>query len=162
MKRLKIPLPFRPAEQQSVFRLGSKLKGAIRGGATSVEATEVPTVWDAFTDEPTLTRDNTSNIYSSVTQKLRKERGQNLENFVTNFMQSIEPNADVGEDVILMNDTKSVPKPPGRNFVFGDLFELKYHPKYFNQTVQVHGVRGPSQCLIYIRKLLRIVYLIYF
>ncbi|KAG4066493.1 hypothetical protein HA402_007129 [Bradysia odoriphaga] len=144
----------RPTESQSVFRLGSKLKGAIRGAPTSVEATEVPTVWDAFTDEPALARDNSSNIYSSVAQKLRKERGQNLENFVTNFMQSIEPNiADVGEDVILMNEKKTVPKkpqPPGRNFVFGDLFELKYHPKYLNQTVQVHNVRGPSQCLIYI------------
>lgn len=144
---------FRPAESQSVFRLGSKLKGAIRGAPTSVEATEVPTVWDAFTDEPAA-RDNTSNIYSSVAQKLRKERGQNLENFVTNFMQSIEPNtADVGEDVILMTEKKTVPKkpqPPGRNFVFGDLFELKYHPKYLNQTYQVHNVRSPSQCLIYI------------
>ncbi len=152
---------FRPIESQSVFRLGSKLKGAIRGGgATSVEATEIPTVWDAFTDEPALTRDNTSNIYSSVTQKLRKERGQNLENFVTNFMQSIEPNAtDVGEDVILMNDSKIAskkPQPPGRNFVFGDLFELKYHQKYLNQTVEVHSVRGPSQCLIYIRKFTKI------
>lgn len=112
----------------------------------------MPTVWDTFSDEPTLARDNTPNIYNSMTQKLRKERGQNLENFVQNFMQSIEPNADVGEDVVMMNDTKSVPKPPGRNFVFGDLFELKYHPKYFNQTVQVHSVRGPSQCLIYICK----------
>lgn len=132
------------------------MKGAIRGGATSVEATEVPTVWDAFTDEPSLTRDNTSNIYNSVTQKLRKERGQNLENFVTNFMQSIEPNTDVGEDVILMNDSKSTskkPQPPGRNFVFGDLFELKYSPKYLSQSVQVHSVRGPSQCLIYICKI---------
>lgn len=77
-------------------------------------------------------------------------------------MQSIEPNvADVGEDVILMNEKKTAskkPQPPGRNFVFGDLFELKYHPKYLNQTVQVHNVRGPSQCLIYIRKFFRNVF----
>lgn len=34
-------------------RLGSKLKGAIRGAidGAPLEATEVPTVWDAFTDE---------------------------------------------------------------------------------------------------------------
>lgn len=146
---------FRTTEPQSVFRLGSKLKGAIRGGATSVEATEVPTVWDAFTDEPSLNRDNTSNIYNSVTQKLRKERGQNLENFVTNFMQSIEPNTDVGEDVILMNETQNSSKKPQprRNFVFGDLFELKYAPKYLSQSIRVHSVRGPSQCLIYICKI---------
>lgn len=131
------------------------MKGAIRGGATSVEATEVPTVWDAFTDEPSLNRDNPSNIYNSVAQKLRKERGQNLENFVTSFMQSIEPNTDVGEDVILMNDSKNISKKPQprRNFVFGDLFELKYSPKYLNQSIKVHSVRGPSQCLIYICKI---------
>lgn len=34
-------------------RFGSKLKGAIRGAidGAPLEATEVPTVWDAFTDE---------------------------------------------------------------------------------------------------------------
>lgn len=41
----------------TVSRLGSKLKGAIRGATIAIdgaplEATEVPTVWDAFTDEP--------------------------------------------------------------------------------------------------------------
>lgn len=74
-------------------------------------------------------------------------------------MQSIEPNTDIGEDVILMNDSKNIskkPQPPGRNFVFGDLFELKYSMKYLNQTIQMHSVRGPSQCLIYIRKMLLI------
>lgn len=42
----------------TVSRLGSKLKGAIRGaidGAT-LEAAEVPTVWDAFTDETQVWR----------------------------------------------------------------------------------------------------------
>lgn len=35
-------------------RFSSKLKGAIRGAidGAPLEATEVPTVWDAFTDEP--------------------------------------------------------------------------------------------------------------
>lgn len=45
---------FRNAEQSgSVSRL-VKLKGAIRGAidGSSLEATEVPTVWDALTDEP--------------------------------------------------------------------------------------------------------------
>lgn len=40
-------------EPQTVFRLGSKIKGAIRGAidGTTLEATEIPTVWDAFSDE---------------------------------------------------------------------------------------------------------------
>lgn len=38
----------------TVSRFSSKLKGAIRGAidGAPLEATEVPTVWDAFTDEP--------------------------------------------------------------------------------------------------------------
>lgn len=38
---------------QSGFRLGSKLKGALRSAVDgiSLEGTEVPTVWDTFNDE---------------------------------------------------------------------------------------------------------------
>lgn len=47
---------FRENDVQSgtVSRLGSKLKGAIRGAidGAPLEASEVPTVWDAFTDDP--------------------------------------------------------------------------------------------------------------
>lgn len=36
------------------FNFSSKIKGAIRGAidGAPLEATEIPTVWDAFTDEP--------------------------------------------------------------------------------------------------------------
>ena len=47
----------------------------------------MPTVWDALV-EPQSATGNT--IYSSVAQKLRKERGQNLDNFMNVFLQSIE------------------------------------------------------------------------
>lgn len=47
---------FRATDVQSgtVSRFSSKLKGAIRGAidGAPLEATEVPTVWDSFTDEP--------------------------------------------------------------------------------------------------------------
>lgn len=150
-------------EPQYMFRLGSKLKGAIRGAidGAPMEATEVPTVWDAFTDDQQSTGSNGSGggqhtIYNSVTQKLRKERGQNLESFMVGFMQSIEPaTTDVGEDVIMMTVPKKEtkrPSPPGRNLVFGDLFALKQSAKYVNSSVSVHDVKGPSQCLVYIRE----------
>lgn len=151
-------------EPQYMFRLGSKLKGAIRGAidGAPLEATEVPTVWDAFTDEQQSNSSNNGGgggqhtIYNSVTQKLRKERGQNLESFIVGFMQSIEPTTtDVGEDVIMMAVPKKVtkkPSPPGRNLVFGDLFELKRSAKYINSSVSQHDVKGPSQCLVYIRE----------
>lgn len=42
-------------------RIGSKLKGAIRGAidGAPLEATEVPTVWDAFTDESHVSQNGT-------------------------------------------------------------------------------------------------------
>lgn len=53
---------FRSTDMQfgTVSRFGSKLKGAIRGAidGSTLEATEVPTVWDAFTDEPQVTKTN--------------------------------------------------------------------------------------------------------
>lgn len=101
-----------------------------------------------------------STIYNSVTQRLRKERGQNLDAFINTFMQSIEQssNTDVGEDVIEMKDSKlseSKPQPPGRSLVFGDLFGMKSSMKSANITIasQQRWIHGPSQCLIYICKL---------
>lgn len=96
-----------------------------------------------------------------MTQKLRKERGQNLDAFIGTFMQSIEQSSstDIGEDVILIKDTNTEAtgrnKPPGQNVVFGDLFELKSPTNHTNLPVifTKSSVYGPTQCLIYIRKL---------
>lgn len=52
-----------------------------------IEATEAPTVWDALNDAQAIP---SNNIYSSVTQKLRKEKGQSLDAFMVTFMHSIE------------------------------------------------------------------------
>ena len=52
---ISVPIHCRQIDIQSgtVSRFGSKLKGAIRGAidGAPLEATEVPTVWDALTDE---------------------------------------------------------------------------------------------------------------
>lgn len=99
-----------------------------------------------------------SNIYSSMTQKLRKERGQNLDAFICTFMQSIEQSTDVGEDVIEMKEVKPTdakPHPPGQSLIFGDLFGMKSSSKQPNKEAlaeQMQWIRGPSECLIYICK----------
>lgn len=80
-------------------------------------------------------------------------------------MQSIEQTADLGEDVINMSsdggntNNKKVPRkitPPGRNVVFGDLFELKSSQSikllYTTTSDLSISIRGPSQCIIYICK----------
>lgn len=95
---------------------------------------------------------------NSATQKLRKERGQSLEALISTFMLSIEQNTDIGEDVIQANDneddTQLPSRPPGHSSIFGDLFAIKTPTKHFNQIAfaeQQSWIRGPSQCLIYIR-----------
>lgn len=101
-----------------------------------------------------------STIYNSVAQKLRKERGQNLDAFIHTFMQSIEQssNTDIGEDVIMMKEIDSEherPQPPGHNSIFGNLFGLgpaTAHHNHASFGVRQHPAKGPSQCLIYIRE----------
>lgn len=70
-------------------KLSSKFKEVIRGAVDGapIEATEAPTVWDALNDAQSMP---SNNIYSSVTQKLRKEKGQSLDAFMLTFMHSIE------------------------------------------------------------------------
>lgn len=90
-----------------------------------------------------------------MTQKLRKERGQNLDAFICTFMQSIEQSTDVGEDVIEMKEPKifNTKHPPGHSSIFGDLFGMKTMNKKINPSrfvEQRRWIRGPCQCLVYI------------
>ncbi|XP_055627301.1 sorting nexin-14-like [Toxorhynchites rutilus septentrionalis] len=132
-------------------KLSSKFKEVIRGAVDGapIEATEAPTVWDALNDAQSIP---TNNIYNSVTQKLRKEKGQSLDAFMVTFMHSIEQSPDIGEDVVQIKDrVRKKYKIPGQSIVFGDLFELKKASKNTHTTTLLsHSVRGPSQCLIYI------------
>lgn len=98
-----------------------------------------------------------STIYNSVTQKLRKERGQNLDAFICTFMQSIEQSTDIGEDVIEMKEVHAMEGkqqlPPGASLVFGDLFGMKSAFKQPNREALAEQLRwfpGPSECLVYI------------
>lgn len=137
---------------QPLQKLSTKIKGAIK--MTAVDGApleEMPTVWDALADTQTDSR----NIYSSVTSKLRKEKGQSLDSFMTTFMHSTEQNPDIGEDVMFMRAEEDMihrPSPPDNNWVFGNLFELKRTSLNVNMSkiAASNNVKGPSQCLIYI------------
>ncbi|XP_058457575.1 sorting nexin-14-like [Malaya genurostris] len=132
-------------------KLSSKFKEVIRGAVDGapIEATEAPTVWDALNDAQAIP---SNNIYNSVTQKLRKEKGQSLDAFIVTLMHSIEQSPDIGEDVIQIKDkVKKKYRIPGQSLVFGDLFEMKKGSKNTHTTTLLsHSVRGPSQCFIYI------------
>ncbi|XP_035785523.1 sorting nexin-14-like [Anopheles albimanus] len=132
-------------------KLSTKFKEVIRGAVDGapIEATEAPTVWDALNDVHAIP---SNNIYNSVTQKLRKEKGQSLDVFMATFMHSIEQSPDIGEDVAMEKEpVKKRTKKPGQSMVFGDLFELKKASKNTHTTTLLsHSVRGPSQCFVYI------------
>uniref|UniRef100_A0A336MLP9 CSON003419 protein n=1 Tax=Culicoides sonorensis TaxID=179676 RepID=A0A336MLP9_CULSO len=139
-------------DPQPLQRLSTKLKGAMKMSAVDgAPLEEMPTVWDALTDQ---TQTDSKNIYSSVTSKLRKEKGQSLDSFMSTFMHSIEQSPDMGEDVMYMNNDETEnqrPSPPDNNWVFGNLFELK-RTSYSMPTPKIvasNNVKGPSQCLIY-------------
>lgn len=103
-------------------------------------------------------------IYTSVTQKLRKERGQHLESFIGQFMASIEIKTEIGEEELQQDEQKhnrvgSAERkltPPGRNLVFGDHFEIRrkcYSSSAAHQMISRrhhHSASGPSKCLVYI------------
>lgn len=140
----------------------SKLKGALRVGpidaaVMSIEAVEAPTVWDAFNDP--VPQNAASSLSNAGAQKSsRKERGQHMDHFMGTFMQSIEQSTDYGEDVIQMHKKRGwsvseerESRVPGKNLVFGDLFELRKPPNGFGVlNYHQHPVRGPSRCLVYI------------
>lgn len=159
---------FRPLELSNSNSSVNKRKGGV-----AVEGAEA--AWDGFSESSSTTsssqsqqQQQNSNIYSSVTQKLRKERGQNLDQFMATFMQSVEQSTDVGEDVSQLMTTNHLQSqqqkmnrnnqkdkedrgPPGRNLVFGDLFELRRPPNGRDAlNYHRHPVRGPSKCFIYI------------
>lgn len=111
--------------------------------------------WDGFSESSSTASGQSqqnATIYSSMTQKLRKERGQNLDQFMSTFMQSIEQSTDVGEDVFQQSNNRDKGHaPPGKNLVFGDLFELRSPPNGKEKlNYHLHPVRGPSKCFIYI------------
>lgn len=108
-------------------KVALKLKNVIRTGnvVEGLEATEIP-VWDAL-DHPL----GSSSYYSSMTVKLRKERGQDLDNFMLAFFQSIEQDTDVGEDIAFTQTQEEkfktrlgVKLNHGKSEVFKNLFNI--------------------------------------
>ena len=144
----------RSLEQIQKSHSGTRLS---KQKAPPVEGVEAA-AWDAenVSAAPTSSgSQSNANIYSSMTQKLRKERGQNLDQFMVTFMQSIEQTTEVGEDVRdLKNKEGNGNKghqPPGHSFVFGDLFQLDRPPNDKSElNYHLHPANRPSKCFIYI------------
>jgi sorting nexin-14 len=158
----KIVHPFRPIDLTigPVTKIGNRLKGALKTPSTldgepiSIEAIEIPTVWECLIDNQLQAGNN---IYNSVTSKLRREKGQSLDAFMTAFMHSVEQCPEIGEDVMDMKieKVKLAYNIPGNNTVFGNLFDIRRGSKLYSgnleaATGELHVRMAPSQCLIYI------------
>lgn len=123
-------------------KFASRLKSAmsIRTGAVEgLEATEIP-IWDAL-DHPL----GQTSYYNSVAVKLRKERGQDLDGFMQSFYNSIEQEADVGEDIAASTQAKDeeknhhrrqkIPNHLGNVELYRNLFNLSRLSRPADTTV---------------------------
>ncbi|CRK86357.1 CLUMA_CG000202, isoform A [Clunio marinus] len=123
-------------------KLSTKLRSvmSIRGGTVEgLEATEIP-IWDAL-DHPL----EPSSYYNSVAIKLRKERGQDLETFMQAFFHSIEQEADIGEDVALIQ-TREEENNRKRKIIPNRLKNVQLYKNLFNITKSFGGYIGQDYC----------------
>lgn len=114
-------------------------------------------VWDAT--DATMT---SPSYYNSMAVKLRKERGQDLENFMQTFYHSVEQEAEIGEDVsaqlFLKIHKRTNSKQKNVLELFQNLFNI---PLIGQQQGTSSFVRTPTQSLLYfLAKILKVPNLI--
>lgn len=124
--------PKHAAELANQTKFSSKVKNVMTMRPETVEgleATEIP-IFDAL-DYST----GSSSYFGPVAVKMRREKGQDLENFMQTLFQSIDQDADVGEDIIsvqLKNDQMSMMRKPlfvGNVELYGNLFNINGQAK---------------------------------
>lgn len=132
-------------------KFSTKLKNAITirtGAVEGIEATEIP-IWDAL-DHPL----GQNSYYNSVAVKLRKERGQDLDNFMQSFFHSIEQEADVGEDIASTqtredeNKKRRLPNLAGNVDLYKNLFNIPGQSKMSQFAFESH-IKTAVDSLIY-------------
>lgn len=132
-------------------KFSTKLKNAITirtGAVEGLEATEIP-IWDAL-DHPL----GQNSYYNSVAVKLRKERGQDLDNFMESFFHSIEQEADIGEDIASTqtreddNRKRRLPNLVGNADLYKNLFNIPMESKS-SQFAFDSNVKTAVDSLIY-------------
>ncbi|KAG5676344.1 hypothetical protein PVAND_006186 [Polypedilum vanderplanki] len=91
--------------------------------------------------------------YNSMAVKLRKERGQDLDNFMVTFFNSIEQEGDIGEDIASKTHSKSEKEKQHDKIKLGN---IELYKNLFNTTGQSNAqlmtisyVKNPTQSLIY-------------
>jgi hypothetical protein len=95
-----------------------------------------------------------TSYYNSMAVKLRKERGQDLDGFMQSFMNSIEQEADIGEDIASTqlkedeNRRRKMPNLLGNSEVFKNLFNIPTQSRISQYSVDSH-LKTASDCLLY-------------
>lgn len=132
-------------DQISSQKLSTKIRNAMamKAAVDGIEEADIQ-VWDALDVAVT----NSPSYYNSMAVKLRRERGQDLENFMQALFHSIEQEADLGEDISAILHAKNVQRNASKQKleIYQNLFNLPMssHPQEFSSFVKT-----PQQSLLY-------------
>lgn len=131
-------------DQISSQRLSTKIRNAMAMKVVTVDGIEEPDiqVWDALDVAVT----NSPNYYKF----LRRERGQDLDNFMQTFFHSIEQEADIGEDISAVmqarNNQRSNSKHKYALETYQNLFNIPA-PNHMQESSSF--VKTPTQSILY-------------
>jgi hypothetical protein len=131
-------------EQVSVQKLSTKIRNAMAMKAVDgIDESDIQ-VWDA------LDVVNSPNYYNSMTAKLRRERGQDLESFMSTFYHSIEQEADIGEDISAQLHAKTHRRMNSKHKNSLELYQNLFNiPQSSNQQYITSFVKTPSKSFLY-------------
>lgn len=143
----KIPISIEATNQ----KFSTKLKSAMTMKTETVEGLEAPEIpiFDAFDYSSSH-----SSYLGPVAVKLRRERGQDLDNFMQTLFHSIDQDADLGEDIVSMqlkNDDRMMKRKPlflGNVDLFKNLFNITGQSK-ISQFTTVLQIKSNVDCVMH-------------
>lgn len=131
------------------IKLSTKIRNAMAMKATAVDGIEEADiqVWDALD----IAVANSPSYYNSMSVKLRRERGQDLENFMQTLFHSIEQEADLGEDISAILHAKGgIQRNSNKQKVALEMYQNLFNIPLSNQTQEFSSfVKTPIQSFLY-------------
>lgn len=134
-----------PIDPLTSQKLSTKIRNAMAMKMAVDGIEEDIQVWDAL--DASI---NSPSYYNSMSVKLRKERGQDLENFMQTFYHSVEQEADIGEDISAQLFTKSHRRTNSKQKNILELYQNLFN---IPAASEHHGtssfVKTPTQSVLY-------------
>jgi hypothetical protein len=139
-------------ESISNQKLAAKIRNAMLTKVT-VGIEETDRIWEAM-DASAATPSSPNHYYNSMAVKLRKERGQDLEKFMYSLFESIEQEADLGEDIVEMqirNERQHDKIKYGNIELYENLFNIPFTSTQNDLHIESSPltIKTPSQSILY-------------